>query len=188
MIGLEVFLIFAKEKGVVSEDEAKDIYGNGFNALLKIGEQQSQFLKSEDLIDSFYSLLIAAITAGKAHVSKAEDDGIPENPEQWGWIKDEKGVWKEKGTLIGWISKDYLLLEGDIAYMIVEEMAKKQNTTLPVSQRTLWKRMQQRGMLITEEGRNTVREYINGKQKRVKKIPLDKLYFITGLSGLDPVK
>ncbi|TCW32621.1 uncharacterized protein DUF927 [Thermohydrogenium kirishiense] len=191
LVGLEVFLIFAKEKGVLSEDEAKDIYGNGFNALLKIGELQSQFLKSEDLIDRFYSLLIAAITAGMAHVNKTEDNGMPENPEQWGWVKDEKGVWKEKGTLIGWISKDYLLLEGDIAYMAISEMAKKQNTTLPVTQRTLWKRMQQRGMLITEEGRNTVREYINGKQKRVIKIYLNKVYSITGLtglSGLDTVK
>lgn len=173
--GLATFLRFAVDQGVLTQAEYHKYFSNGLKALLKVGQAQGTYQQNEDPTERFIMLLSAAIAAGTAHVADAKNNDMPEeNPTLWGWERENGGTYKPKGTLIGWIDGNDLLLEPETAYAVAQEMARKQNTSLPVTQRTLWKRMQQKGILVScEDGRSTVRRYIGRIRRRVIHISKD---------------
>lgn len=174
-IGLYTFLRFAVSQGAITQSEARNYFETGLKALLKTGQAQGTYQQNEDPTDRFISLLSAAIATGAAYVANAKNNDMPEdNPTMWGWERENGGTYRPKGTLIGWIDGNDLLLEPETAYAVAQDMARKQSTSLPIRQRTLWKRMQQKDLLQSyEDGRLTVRRYIGRTRRRVIHISKD---------------
>ena len=63
-IGWGLFLRFAREAGVVGEEEAKSLWTQGWQALVEVCKAQSEHQASEDPTGRFVALLGAAITSG----------------------------------------------------------------------------------------------------------------------------
>lgn len=172
LVGLDMFLKYAVERGAITADDAKELFSQGFKTLLEIGEAQAQYQRSEDPVERFIELINAAITTGIAHVADAQTGGMPDDGRLWGWRDRDKS----NGTLIGWIDGDDLLLQPDTAFKTAQIMAREQGMALPITRRTLWRRLQQKGLLVSfEEGRWTQRWYIQGVQKRVIHLHKDLL-------------
>src|SRR5690606_12907196 len=83
----------------------------------------------------------------------------------------ERQEWRAQGERIGWLNGDDLLLDPDAAYAAAQKLARDQGTSLPVTQRTLWRRMDERGLLVVEDEarqrRLTVKRLVEGQRRRV---------------------
>ncbi len=191
--GFEVFLQFAADVGAITGQEEIDLATTCWQALMAAGRNQEGHRLSEDPTRRFLSLLRAALTSGRAHMADAKTNGVPVNPVLWGWRPRSFGVgentpdeWQPQGNCVGWLDGDNLLLEPDAAFAVVQRMAKDQEHTIPWTQRTLWKRLSEKGLLASREpsqNRNTVRWTIAGDRRRVIHLKVDSLYPKTDPTG-----
>jgi hypothetical protein len=74
------------------------------------------------------------------------------------------------------VQADRLYLEPEAAFHTVQRFAEGQQAPLPITQRILWKRMREHGMLVTQpsQAQNTVARHIgpDSKTKRVLDMPV----------------
>jgi hypothetical protein len=180
--GMEIFLRFGREVGVLSEEEASDLWERTWRALGLAAAAQARHLAAVDPVPRFLELLASAIVAGKAHVASPECTA-PEEPAVWGWRSKEIGTgewnreqWESKGNCVGWVRDDDLYLDGDSAYLAAQAMAGGE--ALTVGTRTLWKRMKEQGLLASvDEARqqNQVRVWLGGVRRLVVHLKAETL-------------
>lgn len=181
-LGWRLFLIFATGVGAVGQEEAAELWAGCWKALLAAGEAQAGYLASEEPTARFLALLAAAITSGKAHVADAKTGREPDDPTAWGWREQARGggqyaetEYLPLGDQIGWLDGDDLLLDPEIAYAAAQKLARDQNSSLPITQRVLWKRMAERGLIFVErdEGRAyyTIKRTVGRQRRRVLILP-----------------
>jgi hypothetical protein len=165
--GFEHFLEFAQEVGALSATEKQALWERAWSALGRAAERQASHLQAEDPVRRFLELLPAALGSGRAHVA-ADDGGIPPRAERWGWSSWAGGGYQAQGRRIGWVRDNNLYLNPDAAFDAASSMARLDGLT--VSSRTLWKRMDERGLLLsTDPQRNTraVRVTLEGSRRTV---------------------
>ncbi len=175
--GFLIFLRFAEDCGAVSEREEKDLLDAVWASLGQAASRQADFHSAEDPTTRFLQLLAGALASGRAHLASANGAEEPSHPERCGWRgrmserqDDTEVQWYPLGTRIGWVSTENILLEPEAAFAEVQELAREQGTSIPVGQRTLWKRLAEKGLLAstdTERRRNVVRMTIDGERREV---------------------
>lgn len=181
-LGWQQFLSFAVEAGAITAGEAEGLWARCWEALIAAGEAQAGHLASEEPTSRFLSLLGAAITSGKAHVANARTGEEPESPAIWGWrerwlggMDNLRSEWQPLGDRVGWLDGDNLLLDPDAAFAAAQKLARDQNASLPITQRVLWKRMAERGLILTEKDERrvyyTLKRTIAGQRRRVIVLP-----------------
>lgn len=173
-MGLKQFLCYATEAGAMDEEEADKWYEEAWDALLAAGQGQAGHLASEEPTGRFLDLIAAALSSGKAHIANVFG-WCPKDPilqSRYGWRDGQSGI-QAQGDRIGWLDEDkkILMLNPDAAYATAQKLARDQNSSLPISQRVLWKRMAERGLILTEkDGKqtyNTVKRSAEGTRQRV---------------------
>jgi hypothetical protein len=169
-LGLETFLGFAAEVGAITDTQTSQIWDAGWKALIDAAAAQAEHQASEEPTQQFREHLEAAIGGGDAHLADAQTDEKPENPGRWGW-RYGLDEWRPRGKRIGWVAADgSLLLEPGVAFAMAQRTAREQGIALPVNQRTMWKRLHEKGLLASRDsrgGRNTTRTTIDGNRKTV---------------------
>jgi len=169
-LGLETFLGFATEVGAITDTQVSQIWDAGWKALIDAAAAQAEHQASEEPTQQFREHLEAAIGGGDAHLANAQTDEKPDNPGRWGWRYGLE-EWRPRGKRIGWVAADgSLLLEPGVAFAMAQRTAREQGIALPVNQRTMWKRLHEKGLLASREvtrGRNTTRATIDGNRKTV---------------------
>ncbi|HIB42411.1 MAG TPA: DUF927 domain-containing protein, partial [Nitrospina sp.] len=186
-LGWETFLIFAKESNALSDSEFEELKTRGWNTLGEVAQAQGTHHIGEEPATRFMELLDATITSGHAHIASIEDEAEPNNPDGWGWRKNTTGSgedsrinWRPLGDRLGWIDEnENLFLDPNSSFATVQKMAKDQGTSIPISQQTLWKRLDEKGLLASKDSsrnRNTIRKTIMGKRRQVLHIKPDGLY------------
>jgi hypothetical protein len=178
-LGLSSFLTFASAVGAITPEEFAKYSEEGWAALLEAGYAQGHQQGSEDVVCQFFRLLTSAITSGAAHLAHPRGNEVPVEPKSWGWRYKNNDFGNECSPLgfqIGWIEGENVYLDPESTFGVVQELARKQGTSLPITPTTLWKRLDERGYLVsTETGRNTIRHMVAGKRHRV--IHLSKALF-----------
>jgi hypothetical protein len=179
--GMELFLSYARDSGALDEAEVKRLWERTWTALGKAAELQSEHLASANPVDRFLELLRSAIVAGEAHVASNKGEE-PDKPQVWGWRQktigagdSERTEWQPQGDRIGWLKKkrkgqkeNDLYLDPDAAYRVAQRMAIQDGLT--VTPQTLWKRLEEAGILATTDKkrqRNTVRATLQGTRREV---------------------
>jgi hypothetical protein len=188
MLGLGLFLDFARAAGVVTEQEREALHARAWRALLEAADRHGEPMGDAEPAAHFVRLLGAALASGRAHV--ADPGGShPEVPEAWGWRREDAPVataWRPQGRRIGWLGDDGLYLEPEAAYAAAQEMARDQGQAVPVSPRTLHRRLKEAGLLATwdeKRQRITVRRTLEGVEHRdVLHLRADALSPCTGPS------
>jgi len=142
---------------------------------------QDRHLRHEQPAERFIGLLGAVLSSGRAHVSHVK--GLePANSQSLGWRevafdKDGTPVARGQGRQIGWVDKERLLLNPDTTYSELQELARTHHAPLELTQHTLWKRLDDAGLLAEKTpGRLTTRVSIAGGRKRVLCLPLKVLF------------
>jgi hypothetical protein len=173
--GWRWFLDFAVDVGVIDREERERLARRAWDAIKAAAAAQAESLASAEPASQFLRLLSAALASGQAHLAGLDDlDGPPSvesaggKKELLGWRQVTTGTgdyqeseWQSRGKLIGWADKDGVYLEPESAYAEAQKMAREQGESLPVTLRTLGKRLRERGLLVAwdkDRQRNTVRK------------------------------
>jgi hypothetical protein len=86
-----------------------------------------------------------------------------------------------QGDRIGWLLDDFICLDPDAAFATVQRLASEQHQPFEVTQRTLWRRLRDKGLLVVNqenaknESRHTVKKSIAGKKHNVIQLVLAAL-------------
>jgi hypothetical protein len=174
-VGLRTFFDFAQELGVLPASQADEEFAHGWEALQKAAVRHESDQNSSEPTKRFAELLQAALASGQAHVANLSGDE-PQMPEGWGWRREPSGSmrteWKPQGQRIGWTEGGDLFLNLDVAYNVAHRLGEVSGDALALSARTIAKRLNERGWLVTTEqmaGRQTlrVRKTIEGRRMEV---------------------
>jgi hypothetical protein len=165
-IGIDYFLRFAEECRAISHEERKDYLGRTKAALATAVAEQVENLEAAEPTSHFLRLIAAALTSGRAHVASSHGNRPRNAAAAWGWHKVGAGDWAPQGKRIGWLHGEDLYLSPDAAFAEAQKLAAEQGETLPIAEKTLWKRCRERGLLVSfESGRCTIRHTIDGMRR-----------------------
>ncbi len=174
-LGLRYFLDFAHETGALTAEQTAKLRARGWSALGEAAAEQYKHQAAGEPTERFRELLSAAIASGRAHVADPKGNE-PGNPVAWGWRPasvssgDLHGAWKPQGERIGWVEGENLYLEPEAAYAAAQKQGRDSGDSLSASERTLRKRLHERGLLLSvEDSRSTlaVRRTLGGQRRRV---------------------
>jgi hypothetical protein len=175
-LGLRYLLDFAVDAGAITATERELLSQRGWRAILDAAAAQVKDLEAAEPCQFFIRLLSAAIASGRAHVAGPSGDK-PVDPAAWGWREEEfpgraglQSRWQSQGRRIGWVDGPDLYLEPEAAHAEAQRLASEQGESLPVSARTLRRRLHEGGWLAsTDVGRMvlTVRRTLEGKRRDV---------------------
>jgi hypothetical protein len=167
-VAWELFLRFATENGVLTENDRLLQWHAGCETLMQAINRQRIDAEAEDPVHRFCSHIKEALIQGKGYLDDVRG-GYPEDAGQWGWtmqtIRHNDGTmsdeWKpsQAASMLGWIDKDFVYLLPDAAYRLVFENLQRAGVTL-LPQQTLWKRLIDRGYVQRGEKRYTTQKRI----------------------------
>jgi hypothetical protein len=164
-IGLKHFLEFAVEVGAINSNEREVLTQRCRLALKAAGAEQAAHVQAVEPCGQFLRLVSAVLASGRGHLA-SHNGGTPDNAEQCGWRLDAvDGRWESQGRRIGWVDHEGLFLEPEAAFAEAQELARHQGDSLPVTTRTLHKRLKERGLLVSSEaGKLTTRRILEGQR------------------------
>lgn len=183
MATYKAFLDFASESDALTHTEQTALWQRveaGIHAAL---EPQAALQAQSDPVARFGELLVGLFVSGRTHVAHAATGEYPD--EGWGWesyeVHSEAGSelnYRPKGKRIGWVDDMNLYLEPSATYAELQSFARDQGDSLPVTERTLWKRLIERGVIdAPEKGHATVKRSCPGSGRiRVLNVQLSHLY------------
>ena len=145
----------------------------------------------------FHELLTGLFVSGRAHVVDAATGDYP--GDGWGWEatthRDQYGEERRhrpKGDRIGWADETGLYLEPSATYRAISLFARDQGEGVPVTERVLWKRLAERGhLLTTDDGKHTVKKTLpdSGRVRVLHLAPLPPVKMgAIGAMGADAVQ
>ena len=163
IITAELFAQFAADAGVAL---AADWLETITEALLQAGKEQAQFIATEEPAGRFVRLINAALAAGLCHVKRKdgrepyptekEMSGLGWQLRGYGAGEREHENWDPQGPAIGWFEEQNLYLEPEAAYRTAARFAVEQGQALPLTQRSLFKAMESKGLIRSKQpGRTT---------------------------------
>lgn len=189
-----IFCDFARELGVLSEAETVTLMARSGYALLRVGGQQLTLQRQGEPTARFLALLSAAISSGEAHIatpSGEKPDAAPGVVEAlWGWRQQRYGAdggsihiqWLPQGRRIGWLDGEHLYLDPEAAYAAAQLLGQQSGDPLTVTQRTLWKRLHERHLLVSHDSaRETLKIRLTVEGRRINVIHVH-VSTITGFS------
>lgn len=194
---LKTLLTFALEVGAVTEAEHAALWKRVREGVEAALEPQAALQAQSDPVIRFSELLEGLLVSGRAHVADATTGDYP--GEGWGWKTSEVQTLHgldlkrtSQGARIGWLDGAELYLEPSATFAELQKFARDQGETLPVTERILWKRLAERGIVnAPEKGHATVkRSFPAAGRKRVLHIPVSTLEKIgaIGAGGEDAVQ
>jgi hypothetical protein len=167
--GVDQFVRFAVSVGALTTKEAKQLRERAWTALGEAAAAQATVQNNSEPVQRFHDLLNAAIASGKAHIASATGEAPEDEEGAWGWQRRGEN-WEPRGARIGWISKNDLFLEPEAAFGVVQQMAHEGGEPLALNCKTLHKRLQEHGSLVTTDitrKRIVVRRKLDGKVRSV---------------------
>ncbi len=172
MAGMEVFLAFAEDVGIVGEKEAAALGDRCWNGLREAAGKQERHVRAADPVTLFLDLVRAALASGSAHLAAA-DGGPPDDAIAAGWRDRSGGAgepdYREQGARIGWIKGSDVFLEPRAAHQAAQRMA-ADGERLGISPDTLGARLSQAGVLKSEDekrGKHVIRRTLQGTRQNV---------------------
>ena len=179
MIGFEIFLTFGIDCQVMAEDEAVKLRDQAWEILIAVDATQKEMQIESDPVERFLSILKSAFLSGSAHLESLAG-GQPTQPQLWGWKETESNQGQSsiraQGKMIGWKDSSALFLLPDALWEVVQTIATRQNNHLTTTPITMRKRLAERKLIITKEGKNTIKKNIQSVKHRIIQMPITTLY------------
>jgi hypothetical protein len=164
----ELLATFAVEVGALTAADRDALLQRVEAGMQAALAPQAAHQAQSDPVARFGELLTGLFVAGRAHVVDAATGDYP--GDGWGWeTHTHVGAYgpetthRPGGDRIGWVDGDNLYLEPAATYRALSMFTRDQGESLPVTERTLWKRLAERGLLLsTEDNKHTVKRTLSG--------------------------
>jgi hypothetical protein len=176
LAGWWVFLRFAVDVSALSPAEARAYAARAAAAFLQVADDQASLAAAVNPATRYLEWLAAALTMGDLHFA-GPDGQVPNEAGSWGWTERpggtgpyEEPIWTPRGKCVGWVTGDDLYLEPHAAFVMVQRLAQASGEPLPVSPKTLTKRLHEAGLLASTEGKRgtlVIRKVIAGERRAV---------------------
>jgi hypothetical protein len=172
-IGWKYFLHFALDVGAISQQMLKDYQERVGVGLKVMAQAQAAHQQAAEPVSQFLALIRSALNAGRAYIASPSGSYPPENPDAWGWRREDSNegpYWKPQGKCIGWVDGEDLYLDPENSFAEAQGLAGAQGESIPVGSKTLSKRLEENGKLKTTErnrGKLTVRRMLEHKRIEV---------------------
>ena len=164
-IGIELFFEFAKDNGVINEEQMKAYKEYAWEKLIIVGKKQSIRTEEHRIDNMFFRALQELLAAKKVY------------------LKDYNNYLREPdqalSTLIGYhdTKRGRVYLFPEIAFNEVVKFYAVQGIKFPGNSSATWKYLREAGKLFTvEKGRNTTRKKIDGKYITVIEVRYDDIF------------
>ncbi len=178
VVSAEIFTDFLNDAGVFTQTESGQLFETIDDSLLEIFSKQSDYQIEQDEVNRFFELLRAVLISGNGHIADRINQGPPETrPHAWGWRTDDSNIerqYKPMGDLLGWYcdKEREIWLDKQSSFAAVQQLARKQGDAFLISPNSLWRRMNERQLLLKVEttknrSRLDVKRIIGGRQCRV---------------------
>lgn len=176
-------LAFALEVEALTETEHTALWQRISSGIRAALEPQANLQTQSDPVARFGELLTGLFVSGRAHIVDAAIGQYP--GDGWGWEQYEATTaggtetkYRAKGNRIGWLDGPNLYLEPQATYAELQRFARDQGDSVPLSDRTLWKRLHEKGVILSrEEPRLTVRKQgLAGTNQRTRVLHLAASY------------
>ncbi len=174
--GWRWWLSYAVDAGALTQSDASALWLQVWAALGKAAAAQVEHQRGSEPTVRFLELVASAVATGRAHIANPNGDP-PARPEAWGWRQRTFGTgdyardeWQPQGRRIGWVDDAGLYLDPEGSFVAAQEIGNVSGDPLPILQKTLAKRLCERGLLVAaerERGRNTVRRELDGQRRNV---------------------
>ena len=186
LIGLEFLLQFALDKGVLSEEEAKELYIQCKATLVVVAEKQTTYQQESNPQAAFLETLASMLSTGKTHLRSANNPDKPDYDDLhlargFGWTMNLRSPEQElepQGEHIGWFKREgdrvLVYLDKNKAYACVNKALKDSNTSLPTTVNTLFRQLKETGKLLhCEKDRTDSKRIIAGYDKKLRVTIID---------------
>ena len=196
-IGLHYFFEYAIDCGAITRRERDDLTHRAWAALVESAEAQVDHIKGADPVDTFFRLLQGVLVSGRGHLAGA--DGLaPPNAATWGWQGTPQRVFEgttfrsdvtyvPRGRRLGWVVGEDVYLEPEAVHAEVQELARQQNESLPVSASTMRRRLKDQNLLAScEKDKTTTRRLLEGRERKIIHPRGDTLFQKQGEQGVKP--
>lgn len=167
----EVWLKAAEAKRIITTEQKQELWKEIWKTLVEQIDAQKEQQSTQNPADYFLTLLRSALLSGKAHLATVEGEQ-PETPVRYGWRHKQP-----LGQCVGWVDGPYIYLQGENAYQIAAAQGISLGEGIPINQKILFERMDDRGMLVKKDPGH-------GRQARVPVIRA-KAYVIAKTSLFD---
>lgn len=171
-VGARSFFRFAAKIGAITDAEADETLRWVRECLDAVAARQAAVQDEENPALRFRSLILDAISTGRAHLTRCDGSSAPDSPASWGWKmgrdvpiaeKDADGAptgqsraetWVPQGDRIGQIHPDHratILLDPGPALDAARAAAQRRGNPLPFSSTTeLAQRLHKAGILAKD--------------------------------------
>jgi len=170
--GLRTWFRFATECDAIDATHEEELLARMSAALDLAAADQQTYRLTQDPVERFFQLLGASVSGGSSHVASAHG-GIP-SPKHggraWGWSGDDYQERPVGRRCIGWVDRESLFLQPEMAYSEAALMARREGHELGIDKSTLARQLDERGLLVTRDHtrqRTTVRRTLAGAQRTV---------------------
>lgn len=178
--GANQFYEFLADVGMIDSTTKETTQDAIERALITAFKTQSSYQAEQDEVERFGDLLRSVLSSGNGHIALAENQGPPSvHPQRFGYTKNQDtNETKAQGDLFGWYwHKDgkngQVWLDKNTAHRLISEFSRKAGDPFLMSAITLWRRMDDRELLLTTEKqpdgtkRLDVKRTIAGVSRRV---------------------
>lgn len=173
LFGWRCFTLFARDSGTISDEQRVELVDRCRSALLRIAAAQNEHHEQCEPADMFLKLLASVISSGRGHVAGVSGER-PESCEAFGWRWRPHtsgaggGEYQAQGKLVGWADEGAIYLDPDSSYAAIQQLAREQNDSIPITKGVLWKRLFEKGYLVgAYDQRNKVQKQIAGARRWV---------------------
>jgi hypothetical protein len=163
-LGLKFLFEFAVDVGAITEAQRSDLARQCWAALRDAVTAQTAHVTAAEPTGQFFRLISAALASGRAHLAGPSGLAPEQNPSAWGWRQvdvlaggERREEWRAFGERVGWVEcglvgkvgsvrSEEVFLEPEASFAVVQALAREQAESLPVSARTLRRRLKERGL------------------------------------------
>ncbi|HPL97324.1 MAG TPA: hypothetical protein PKY71_07250 [Smithellaceae bacterium] len=156
------FLLYALElvgqwlidKGINSKAEAEAFIGEAFEVFNSLTDRQAQRIAEDDPVKKFFDILSALVISNNARLDHIHQPGTS----------------RGGGEVIGYFDTEFVYLIPTPTWHAISRYSMQEGGHFPYKQRSLYKLLRTRGILIPYKTENTTPVKINGTLHRVIKI------------------
>jgi hypothetical protein len=137
-VAFEMMLKYFKDVGICSEDECKELLNRTEETMLKLILKQNSLINEEKPVDIFVKIFNELIISGKVKVESLNNK------------KSQDDIF-HTGECIGWEDDNFYYLRPSATYNCTNKFLASRSEKFPVSERTLWKQLDEAGFIQIEE-------------------------------------